>query len=118
MRAAESIHPLPITLRFSTLLFAALRVAGRTNASAPTQARIEFMQLLHTVGWLACVVYSTVPLFWLMVHPRAHKWRGKQGLPFRLLGPAWVTMWVGIGGFTRAWGGGGGYFHPRRRGSA
>ena len=26
-------------------------------------------------GWLACVVYSTIPLFWLMIHPFAKAWR-------------------------------------------
>jgi hypothetical protein len=55
------------------------------------------------VGWLACVVYSTIPLFWLMVHPRAHKWREKEGSPFRVLVPAWVTMWIGIGALTERW---------------
>lgn len=61
------------------------------------------MQLLRTVGWLACVVYSTVPLFWLMVHPRAHRWRAKERSPFRVLVPAWLTMWVGIGALTGHW---------------
>src|SRR5438034_863499 len=27
--------------------------------------------VLRTLGWIACVVYSTIPLFWLMIHPRA-----------------------------------------------
>jgi protein-S-isoprenylcysteine O-methyltransferase Ste14 len=61
------------------------------------------MQLLRTVGWLACVVYSTVPLFWLMVHPRAHRWRQKERSPFRFLVPAWLTMWVGIAAITGHW---------------
>lgn len=61
------------------------------------------MQFVRTLGWLACVVYSTVPLFWLMVHPRAHKWREKEGSPFRFLLPAWITMWVGIGAITGHW---------------
>jgi protein-S-isoprenylcysteine O-methyltransferase Ste14 len=55
------------------------------------------------MGWLACVVYSTVPLFWLMVHPRAHRWRAKERSPFRFLVPAWLTMWVGIGALTEHW---------------
>src|SRR5215469_14116025 len=55
------------------------------------------MQILSTLGWLACVIYSTIPLFWLMVHPRAHKWREKERSPFRELVPAWFTMWVGVG---------------------
>ena len=61
------------------------------------------MVIVRTIGWLACVVYSTVPLFWLMVHPRAHRWREKEGSPFRVLVPAWLTMWVGIGAITGHW---------------
>jgi protein-S-isoprenylcysteine O-methyltransferase Ste14 len=61
------------------------------------------MQFVRTVGWLACVVYSTIPLFWLMVHPRAHKWREKERSPFRVLVPAWLTMWIGIGAATAPW---------------
>ena len=61
------------------------------------------MQLLRTVGWLACVVYSTVPLFWLMVHPRAQLWRNSERSPFLFLVPAWLTMWVGMGAITAHW---------------
>ena len=61
------------------------------------------MEFVRTVGWLACVVYSTIPLFWLMVHPRAHKWREREHSPFRILVPAWITMWVGIGVVTGHW---------------
>ena len=61
------------------------------------------MHLLRTLGWLACVVYSTIPSFWLMVHPRAHRWRAREGSPFRVLVPAWIVMWVGIGALTGPW---------------
>lgn len=61
------------------------------------------MHFVCTLGWLACVVYSTIPLFWLMVHPRAHKWREKERSPFRVLIPAWITMWIGIGALTGPW---------------
>jgi len=61
------------------------------------------MRLLRTLGWLACVVYSTIPLFWLMVHPRAHRWRASERSPFRVLVPAWIVMWVGIGALTGPW---------------
>ena len=33
------------------------------------------LALLHTIGWLACVVYATIPSFWLIIHPRAEYWR-------------------------------------------
>jgi protein-S-isoprenylcysteine O-methyltransferase Ste14 len=55
------------------------------------------------LGWLACVVYSTIPLFWLMVHPRAHIWKEKERSPFRVLVPAWVVMWIGVGLLTGPW---------------
>lgn len=61
------------------------------------------MEFVRTLGWLACVVYSTIPLFWLMVHPRAHKWREKERSPFRVLIPAWITMWLGMGLLTGPW---------------
>ncbi|HTS08476.1 MAG TPA: isoprenylcysteine carboxylmethyltransferase family protein [Candidatus Eisenbacteria bacterium] len=61
------------------------------------------MLIVWTAGWLACVIYSTVPLFWFMVHPRADKWREQPRSPFRVLVPAWLTMWVGIGAITGHW---------------
>jgi protein-S-isoprenylcysteine O-methyltransferase Ste14 len=61
------------------------------------------MDFLLTMGWLACVVYSTIPSFWFMVHPRAERWRSRGGSPFRVLVPAWVTMWVGMGCLTGPW---------------
>jgi protein-S-isoprenylcysteine O-methyltransferase Ste14 len=61
------------------------------------------MRFLRTLGWLACVVYSTIPLFWLMVHPQAHRWRASERSPFRVLIPAWIVMWIGIGALTGPW---------------
>lgn len=61
------------------------------------------MQLVRTLGWLACVVYSTIPSFWLMVHPRAQRWRARVRSPFRLLIPAWLTMWIGVALLTAPW---------------
>jgi protein-S-isoprenylcysteine O-methyltransferase Ste14 len=61
------------------------------------------MRFLDAIGWVACVVYSTIPSFWLMVHPRAHHWRAHVHSPFRVLVPAWMTMWIGLGGLTGPW---------------
>jgi protein-S-isoprenylcysteine O-methyltransferase Ste14 len=58
---------------------------------------------LRTVGWIACVVYSTIPLFWLMVHPRAHVWRDRDRSPFRVLVPAWIVMWLAMAALTGPW---------------
>ena len=58
---------------------------------------------LRTVGWVVCVVYSTIPLFWLMIHPRAHRWRERRGSPFRILAPVWVVIWAAVGALSRPW---------------
>ncbi len=61
------------------------------------------MRWLRIIGWLACVIYSTIPLFWLMVHPRAHRWRASDRSPFRVLVPAWIVMWIGVAVITAPW---------------
>lgn len=49
------------------------------------------------------MVYSTIPLFWLMIHPRANRWRERAGSPYKLLVPVWILMWVGVGALTARW---------------
>lgn len=61
------------------------------------------MWFLRTAGWLTCVVYSTIPLFWFMIHPRAQAWRVRRRSPFRVLLPAWIGMWIAVGALTAHW---------------
>jgi protein-S-isoprenylcysteine O-methyltransferase Ste14 len=64
------------------------------------------MGLLRFVGWTLCVVYSTVPLFWIVIHPNIDFWRRRkqQGRPaYKALLPLWVGMWVAMGTITRPW---------------
>lgn len=61
------------------------------------------MVLLRAVGWLVCVVYSTVPLFWLMIHPRAEQLRQSSRSPYRTLLPIWIGMWIVAGLATAHW---------------
>jgi len=58
---------------------------------------------LHLAGWLACVVYSTIPLFWLMIHPFADRWRARRLSPYRVLVPVWMAMWVAMAAITEPW---------------
>ncbi|MGB8011644.1 MAG: isoprenylcysteine carboxylmethyltransferase family protein [Terriglobales bacterium] len=58
---------------------------------------------LQLIGWLACVVYSTIPAFWLMIHPLADRWRARQRSPYIVLLPAWIAMWVAVALITRPW---------------
>jgi protein-S-isoprenylcysteine O-methyltransferase Ste14 len=61
------------------------------------------MHFLRTLGWLTCVVYSTIPMFWLMIHPQAHRWRARERSPFRVLLPAWIVMWIAVAALTDSW---------------
>jgi protein-S-isoprenylcysteine O-methyltransferase Ste14 len=62
---------------------------------------------LQLVGWLACVVYSTIPAFWLMIHPFVERWRASrffdQRSPYAILVPVWIAMWVVVALSTRPW---------------
>ncbi len=58
---------------------------------------------LRAVAWLACVVYATIPAFWLLIHPRVHYWRSRQGSPYRILIPFWMAMWIVVAAGTAKW---------------
>ena len=58
---------------------------------------------LGTLGWLACVVYSTIPFFWLVIHTRIDYWRSRRGLPYRSLVPLWIGMWIVVALITYPW---------------
>jgi protein-S-isoprenylcysteine O-methyltransferase Ste14 len=62
---------------------------------------------LQLVGWLACVVYSTIPAFWLMIHPFVERWRAShlfdQRSPYAVLVPVWIATWVAVALCTRPW---------------
>jgi protein-S-isoprenylcysteine O-methyltransferase Ste14 len=61
------------------------------------------LSTLRTLGWLACVIYSTIPLFWLTIHPFAHRWRQNSRSPYRMLGPIWIAAWIVLGTATSPW---------------
>jgi protein-S-isoprenylcysteine O-methyltransferase Ste14 len=47
---------------------------------------------LRFLGWLVCAVYSTIPAYWLMIHPRAGYWRAQARSPYRVLLPGWAVI--------------------------
>ena len=61
------------------------------------------LAFLQTVGWLAVIVYTSIPSFWLLIHPRVKYWRSRQKSPYRLLIPVWVTMWIALALITAPW---------------
>jgi protein-S-isoprenylcysteine O-methyltransferase Ste14 len=58
---------------------------------------------LQIIGWLVCVVYSTIPAFWLMIHPFAEQWRRRRRSPFMVLLPAWIAVWLVVALVTLPW---------------
>lgn len=60
-------------------------------------------QFLKLAGWLLCVVYASIPLFWLMIHPRAGYWNSRKRSPYRILLPLWIGIWVLLALLTFSW---------------
>ncbi len=61
------------------------------------------IRLLESVAWLACVIYATIPAFWMMVHPFANFWRARKRNPLALLVPLWISLWVVVALVTAPW---------------
>jgi protein-S-isoprenylcysteine O-methyltransferase Ste14 len=60
-------------------------------------------QTLQTIGWIGCIIYSTIPSFWLLIHPRVEYWRSRPRSPYRILLPAWIAMWLLLAAVTAPW---------------
>jgi len=61
------------------------------------------MQFLRAIGWIACIIYSTIPAFWLLIHPRADYWRSRRKSPYKILLPVWIGMWIAVAAMTAPW---------------
>jgi protein-S-isoprenylcysteine O-methyltransferase Ste14 len=57
-------------------------------------------EILGALGWIVCCVYTTIPAFWLMIHPFVLFWRAQSRSPYRVLLPAWIALWVLAGVVT------------------
>jgi protein-S-isoprenylcysteine O-methyltransferase Ste14 len=47
---------------------------------------------IDTLGLLACSVYCTIPLFWLLVHPFVDRWRRRGRRAYALILPIWALF--------------------------
>lgn len=61
------------------------------------------LTLLRTVAWIVCVIYATIPAFWLLIHPRVEYWRSRRRSPYRILLSFWIATWVIAAAITAPW---------------
>jgi protein-S-isoprenylcysteine O-methyltransferase Ste14 len=61
------------------------------------------MPTLRLFAWIACVVYSTIPAFWLLIHPCAEYWRTRRTSPYKILLPLWIATWAAVAAITLPW---------------
>jgi protein-S-isoprenylcysteine O-methyltransferase Ste14 len=60
------------------------------------------MRVVYTIAWLVAIIYSTIPSYWLLVHPIIHFWRGRR-VRLSAVGPLWIMLWVIAGLITWPW---------------
>ena len=58
------------------------------------------LRWIPIAAWMACVIYSTIPAYWLMIHPFAGYWRKRRITPFLVLIPVWMLLWVAVAWMT------------------
>jgi protein-S-isoprenylcysteine O-methyltransferase Ste14 len=61
------------------------------------------IEFLHLIAWFACIIYATIPAFWLAIHPRAGYWRSRRRSPYRILIPLWLAIWIVVAVVTKGW---------------
>jgi protein-S-isoprenylcysteine O-methyltransferase Ste14 len=47
---------------------------------------------LLLIPWMASVLYSSIPLFWFVIHPFAGSWRRMGRSPYRVVLPVWAAL--------------------------
>ena len=60
------------------------------------------MAIVRTVGWVIGIIYSTIPAYWLLVHPHIEWWRQRRAR-LAMVGPLWFGLWLLLGAITWPW---------------
>jgi protein-S-isoprenylcysteine O-methyltransferase Ste14 len=61
------------------------------------------MHALLSIGWIAGVVYSTIPTLWLIVHSRARRLGAATRAPLRIVASVWLATWLLVAAITYPW---------------
>lgn len=62
----------------------------------------EPMPVLRNFAWFFAIVYSTIPSYWLLVHPLIRHWRLRRARLSRV-GPLWMLLWLLVAAATWPW---------------
>ncbi len=60
------------------------------------------MYWFRNAAWLVSLIYSTIPLFWLVAHANARRWSRPEAA-FRVLLPCWAAFILIAGAITWRW---------------
>ena len=55
------------------------------------------LSYFRIILWFFALGYSTIPLFWLVVHPFAAYWKSRKGKIYPLLGLIWLVIITAVG---------------------
>lgn len=58
---------------------------------------------LLLIPWAIGILYSSIPLFWFVIHPFSERWRTSARSPYRLLLPFWAATIGVLGSATWPW---------------
>jgi protein-S-isoprenylcysteine O-methyltransferase Ste14 len=58
---------------------------------------------LLLIPWMASVLYSSIPLYWFVVHPFAGSWRKMGRSPYRIVLPVWAALIFLLGWISWPW---------------
>jgi protein-S-isoprenylcysteine O-methyltransferase Ste14 len=56
---------------------------------------MTFRDAINLLAMLACSVYCTIPMFWLVVHPFIDRWRRRGRRAYLLILPIWAVFIAG-----------------------
>ena len=77
---------------------------SKLRSEFPHDCYNQFMEAkLLLIPWMASVLYSSVPLFWFVVHPFAASWRRMNRSPYRAVLPIWAALIILLGWITWSW---------------
>lgn len=61
------------------------------------------MDVLRNIAWVMGILYATIPLLWLLIHPFARHWRAFGQARMFVVLMIWISLMVITGALTYPW---------------